>query len=76
MGLIESSYVRPCINHWRLIGKKTTSFVDPSARLHIMKGEGTRFAVFEEVEETSPENTREILALQILTLSHLQSSAT
>lgn len=41
-----------------------------------MKGEGTRFAVFEEVEETSPENTREILALQILTLSHLQSSAT
>jgi hypothetical protein len=34
------------------------------------------FAVFEEVEETSPENDREILALQILTLPHLQRSAT
>lgn len=40
------------------------------------RGGNNGFAVIEEVEETSPENTGDILALQILTLPHLQRSAT
>ena len=60
-----------------LKGKKTTLFVDQSnqAAYH-ERGGNNGFAVFEEVEETSPENTGEIPALQILTLPHVQRSAT